>query len=105
MLPRSKRISTKQFVGAIKEGEVLHTPFFMVRCAKSDTTSRFGVSVSKKIAKTAVLRNLIKRRVYSAVKELSPLPSPAKKIIFIMKSGSDKAVYAELKEEVQKIVF
>ena len=75
MLPKSQRLTTEQVSAVIKDGKSFQSPFFTVRVLKSpnraDSKSdfaAFAVIVSKKIAKTAVARNLARRRVYEAIK-------------------------------------
>jgi ribonuclease P protein component len=65
--------------------------------------SRFGVSVPKKVAKTAVERNKIRRRVYSVIKKVESLLITGKNSIFIMKAGSEKIGFEELTNEIKKI--
>ena len=102
MLPRSKRISIQLFKDIVHKGEVIHSPYFIARCVKSDKKSRFAVSVSKKVAKTAVLRNKIRRQVYSIIRDIFPSLSANQKVVLMMKSGVDKASLNSIKLEIEK---
>jgi ribonuclease P protein component len=60
---------------------------------------RFAVVVSKKVAKTAVTRNRLRRRVYEFVRTTSP-SLPAIEAMFIMQKGASALSAAQLREEV-----
>jgi ribonuclease P protein component len=101
MLPRKQRISTQLFKDIIQKGSAFHAPLFSIRIKKTLNNSRFGVSVPKKVAKTAVLRNKIRRRVYSALKVINI--NNQHDVIFIAKIGIEKLKQIELSQEINKI--
>ena len=103
MLPHSQRISVHLFKDIMKKGEVLHSTFFIIRCVNSQEKSHYAVSVSKKIAKTAVLRNKIRRRTYSIISQFLPRFKMNKKMIIIAKIGVEKMTIDSLKKEIEKI--
>ena len=65
MLPKIKRLNTALFKKVIDTGRSLHSELFIIRSVKDKSLLKFSVSVPKKISKTAVLRNQIRRRVYT----------------------------------------
>lgn len=67
MLPRSQKLSTKQLNLVMEKGKVVHSPFFWSRFIKQDGELKIAVICPQKIAKTAVKKNLIRRKVYSAI--------------------------------------
>lgn len=69
MLSKKIRLTTSLFDQVFKNGRVQHSERFWMRSFLLPTVlpSRFAVAVPKKVAKTAVLRNKIKRMVYSAI--------------------------------------
>ncbi len=71
---------------------------FSLRVAPSKEI-RIAVSVSKKISKKAVVRNKIRRRAYSIVKEFVPI-LPKNLFLLIAKSGSDKVRGEDLRKEL-----
>ncbi len=102
MLNRSSRLTTKQFNEAMKNGKVVHSTFFIARIQSPTPSFRAAAVAPVKIAKTAVVRNRSRRRIYAAVRSLS-LPASAKAhVILIAKSplliddGSD-AMRADLR--------
>lgn len=103
MLPRSERISTELFKEVIQKGAIHHSDFLILRSQKTLILSRFGISVPKKVAKTAVLRNKIKRRLYPIIKSLKPRISIDTNTIVIAKSGLEKLNLKQTQDEVIKI--
>lgn len=103
MLSSKKRLSTTLFKEVILRGSIFHGTFSVLRCQNSQGISRFGVSVPKKVAKTAVSRNKIRRRVYSVIKSLESGLISGKNVVIVMKAGSEKAHFEELNKETEKI--
>jgi ribonuclease P protein component len=103
MISRSKRLTTQLFKEIIQKGTAFHGQFFIVRCLNTQGLSRFGVSVPKKVSKTAVERNKARRRVYSIIKKYQERLVSGKNAVFIMKVGSEKISFAELSNEIEKI--
>ena len=101
MLPRPKRLSTALFKGVIGEGRSLHSPLFVIRVLKLSGPSRFSVSVPKKIAKTAVLRNKIRRRIYSALEPLFPNIKADIHGVFIVKPTILTASFEEISKGIK----
>ncbi len=106
MLLKSQRLTTELFGNIIEKGQSFHCPFLILRVIKvgnNKERSRFAVSVPKKVAKTAVLRNKIKRRVYSIVKSYEFKIKSDLHAIFIAKTGTEKLSFTDLKMEIEKI--
>lgn len=63
MLPKKNRLTTKEWDVVFKSGRRIKSPSFtfVVLHLPALTVNKVGVSVSKKVAKTAVARNAIKR--------------------------------------------
>jgi ribonuclease P protein component len=55
-----------------QRGKTMRTPFFALRYALNNrrTTYRLAVVVSRKVSKSAVVRNRIRRRLYEVVRQL-----------------------------------
>jgi ribonuclease P protein component len=103
MLPHSQRLSTAVFDEVFKSGRLVHTGLFTVKVKSTTGTSRFAVSVSKKIAKNAVDRNKIRRRTYSAIGVVLKGKKSIKKPIcgvFVSKKGVEKASMDEIKADI-----
>ena len=101
MLQKTHRIRRSAF-SPISAGKPLFSPLFSVKYRKNiHTISRFSVVVSKKVEKTAVGRNLLKRRVYSVLKMAEKEPIQA---IFYLKKESKGADFKTLESEVLRCV-
>ena len=77
-------------------------PHFSLRVLPGDEV-KIAVPVSKKIAKKAVTRNLIRRRVRPILRELISNLKPATYMI-IAKAGAEKIKGKELKEELVRLI-
>ncbi len=85
----------------MKKGSITHGSLFSLRFMKSiDNKGHFGVVVAKKVAKTAVLRNKIRRRAYSILKKTVKNPYFA---ILFAKKGVEKASFADVKADIEKL--
>lgn len=73
---------------------------FILRTSPSDKLEVI-ISISKKVAKKAVTRNLIKRRVRPILNKMDLKPA---KYLFIARPGADKIKSEELKKELQSMI-
>jgi ribonuclease P protein component len=73
MLPKSKRMSQKEVDLVFSSGKYFKNKLFSGKYIKS-TTFKASIAPPKKVFKTAVERNKVKRRVFSAISHTSPLP-------------------------------
>lgn len=105
MLSKNCRVGRKVFPLVLKGGKRMSLPLFSVAIFDEKTAepARFSVVVSKRIARTAVMRNKMKRRVYGAIqKELINKGCPKGKIIvFFAKNNLVAAKPAEIAQEIQ----
>jgi ribonuclease P protein component len=109
MLPKERRIPRSLFQTLINPGNGSAKPrfsnskHFSLRVAgASESPARVAVSVSKKVSKSAVLRNRTRRRAYSAISALLPGLKPG--LYFVSaKPGADKLAGAELKAELEEL--
>jgi ribonuclease P protein component len=100
MLPKNKRIPRSLFSEILKSRHFTHSAHFSLRIGVSgEKTARAAVSVSKKVSKSAVVRNSIRRRTYSA---LAPhLPSLSTGLYLVVaKSGAEKLKGEALNKEI-----
>jgi ribonuclease P protein component len=101
MLPRSQRISKEVFKETQTKGLIFHSPLFFLKCSNTDSGSRFAVVISKKIAKTAVIRNRVKRRIYSIVKDLIPRFVIKRSVVITIKKNIEDISHDVLKKEIE----
>ncbi len=97
MLKRTERIRRHDF-GKVALGRASHTPLFTIRALPVEgelgASKQFSVVVSKKVAKTAVARNALRRKVYAALAESGPCRGHA---IFYMKPEALQASYETMR--------
>jgi len=107
MLSRSQKINTRLFKDILNKGKKYNSAYFFVKVLNNSdksSQSRFTCVVSKKIIKSAVKRNLFKRRFFNIIKEIyTELPSSVM-MIFFLKKGGEQLMYKDLKKEILKIV-
>ncbi|OHA60123.1 MAG: ribonuclease P protein component [Candidatus Vogelbacteria bacterium RIFOXYD1_FULL_46_19] len=103
MLDRPSRVTKDEIGTILKQGRTYHSPKVSFRVFyKPNTSTAFGVVVSKKVAVQAVVRNKIKRRVKSILrKNLAQTKSGYKSLFFIKKEG----VEARFKDLEADIVY
>ena len=89
------------FSRVLKKGKTCHSDNFTLRFI-SGTSERAAVIVSKKIAKTAVSRNTIKRKVRSALAPL--IPNKSLTILVYTKKGAAKLSVTEMARELRALI-
>jgi ribonuclease P protein component len=103
MLSQRRRIPRKLFKPIIDKGRYYNTDHFSLRAAVPEgEVARVAVSVSKKTARKAVLRNLMRRRVYSSVRDLLPSLKPGLYLV-VAKPGVVKVKGEDLNKELQQL--
>lgn len=107
MLPKQYRLSLKRdFQNVLSNGERLNNRYFGLRTNENDSNpnSRFAFIVGKKVEKSAVRRNLIKRRLRSIVlRNLNLLNENLKHDVIIIAFPSiTKVSFSELETEIVK---
>ena len=102
MLSKGRRITRHQFPTDLRQGAVVHSPHLSLRVLRgSEGAARVSVVVSKKTAKLAVDRHLIKRRIYESIaryEKTATLPSGS--YVFFAKKDAHTISFKELHEEV-----
>ena len=103
MLSKKNRLTSREFKTFFSEGKKHHTPLFTVVYVPYDTFHT-SVVVPKKVAKRAVDRNKMRRRVYGAVQQSTTQKNTTGVFIFLMKKEAFEVEYAVLKEAVSKLL-
>ena len=105
MLPKKLRIPRKLFSELLLNSRYTNSPIFSLRFVvdSSIKETRVGVSVSKKISKSAVVRNKVRRRIYDALKPIiSNFPNGL--FLFITKPGIEKFKKEKLADELKGLL-
>jgi len=102
MLKKSQRLTTEEVNLLMEKGKIAYSTLFTLRFTAGQTKTKFAAIAPKKIAKTAVARNLARRRVYEALALLinDPLKSGCHVAILCKEKAigiAPKALAADLK--------
>jgi ribonuclease P protein component len=66
--------------------------------------TRFGISVSQKVSKKAVVRNLLKRRVKAALRQLLPQIRSGWSIVIGVRPSAQGCEYDEILRELKQLL-
>lgn len=103
MLPKNRRISREIFKSFPGKKKFSESENFSLLYSPNSTTARFGVSVSKKVSKKAVVRNKIRRRTYSELRDLISISKPGL-YLFVAKPSAKDVKGEKLKNELKKLL-
>jgi len=103
MIPKKNRINKKLFDIVFKQGLTIHNPVFMFKFLKKspDNIHHFSFVVPKSVAKSAVLRNKLKRIGYNFL-QTQDLPNIIG--IFFYKKNTNNLPKEEINQEIQTIL-
>lgn len=105
MLKKNERLSRSQFNVSFKGGRRCHSPLLTLIHSPSLNHSFHGaVVVSKKVYKSAVKRNRLRRRLYSVLYNTKVSTQVEGTFIVIVKPSSATAPYREIKEELVSLL-
>jgi len=101
MLPAPHRLSaTRDIERVAKTGKYASTPAMVVRVAKGGGVTRAAVVAGLKVHKSSVQRNLVKRRIREALREMIKEIVPGIDLVVVARSGSVGKSYADLGNEL-----
>jgi len=104
MLPKKQRIPKALARDIFMRGSTTPSPHFILRTAKSPGDTRFAVSISKKVAPTAVARNRSRRRIYSALRVFVPLAQKGFLAAITVKKGGEDLPYVDISKEIEALL-
>ena len=105
MLPSAKRLKRKKdFEMIFKNGRNFKGPFLVLKIVDNKREdNRFGFVVSQKISKKATIRNQVRRRLASGVKEMKNI-TPGNDFLFLALPGIEKKEFIEVKDAISQLV-
>ena len=98
MLPKRNRLSRADF----QSKTVAQRSFAFGSLKFIDTPAKIAVVVSKKIARTAPVRNLVRRRIYAIIRPLLKAQRITSGLIVYPNKKAIAATHSELKEGLEK---
>ncbi len=89
-----------------QKGKTIRTPkMSLVYADNSRNHQRFAVVISKKVIKSAVGRNRVRRRVYEAIRSLLPEFPEKKDCIFVVYSREVKDMpFSEIQNNIKNLL-
>ncbi len=104
MLPREGRLKKKKDFGlVIKKGKGFKEDLLILKFICNELgKNRFGISVSQRVSKKAVVRNKIKRRIASAI-GLKPEIKKGLDIVLIALPGIETKNFLEIRKTINKL--
>lgn len=107
MLPRTNKVGKRQFPSPTAPGRGFASPLFSGRVtplADGTAPARYAVVVSKKVAKSAVARNTIRRRMFAAIRVQQGLAKHGFTLVLYMRNASVAAPYRTLEDAVAEVL-
>ncbi len=86
-----------------KKGRTVKNSFFFIKYLRSEGSLKFAVSISSKVAKKAVVRNGVKRRIKEAIRKSSLVGMPIMALIVPQASVMTMS-FAQLQKELVSLL-
>lgn len=104
MLSKKQKIPREIVKKVISEGHKDYSELFLIKKLKNNLPyNRYVVVVSKKVSKTAVGRNQIKRKIKSGIKKTES-ENNGWDIVFLTSPAIKKADSIKIKDEIEKVI-
>ncbi len=103
MLAKEQRLSVAAFAKVFATGKRLHLPQVSLVYVPSDTF-RAAVVVGKKVAKKAVDRNTLRRRVYTQLREITIDASLPVSVLVLVKPDFGRLAKVEQRQVVEDVI-
>lgn len=109
VLPKQYRLTRpKDFSRVHQKGKQASTRNLVVKFVEqtgqsTDDCPRFGVTISQKVSKKAVVRNRLKRQVKAALQQLLPHVRAGLWVVILLRSASVQCDYWQFLQELEQI--
>ncbi|PIR06583.1 MAG: ribonuclease P protein component [Candidatus Komeilibacteria bacterium CG11_big_fil_rev_8_21_14_0_20_36_20] len=102
MLPKNHRLNKEtEIKKLVKTGRTFLLPQFIIRYQiNKEATTKVGFVISTKVDKRASVRNLLKRRLREAVKELFPNLKLGYSVLIIAKKRALELDFQQIKKQL-----
>ncbi|MDA0267966.1 MAG: ribonuclease P protein component [Cyanobacteria bacterium] len=110
-LPKHHRLTrNRDFVAVRRFGKRVSSPSLVVGIRPrphggGDIPIRFGITVSQKVSKRAVIRNQLKRRVSAAVQSLLPRLKSSLDVVIVVRSPAIQCDYEQLLQQLRQLLL
>ena len=86
----------------MQAGKSFFLPEFIIKYKKNNLPQiQIGFIVSTRVDKRATARNLIKRRMRGAVRELLPRIKAGQQVLVVARVSAKKLAYAQIKKQLE----
>ena len=101
MLTKAQRLKTRaDFARCYQRGMARHGRYIVVRSKPNQLNhNRYGIVISKKVSKSAVVRNKIKRQI-SEILRTSDIRVANNDIVIVVKAQNSIVSYEQLKQDI-----
>ncbi|WP_319421367.1 ribonuclease P protein component [Pleurocapsa sp. FMAR1] len=112
-LPKAYRLRNRQDYRAVyKQGIRRYSPHLTLIAlvtpkqlgAVSTTVTMFGISISKKVSKKAVVRNRIKRQIKGVIRSQIKAITPGWKVVIVVKPKAIECKYEHFLRELEELL-
>ncbi|WP_295615389.1 ribonuclease P protein component [Chamaesiphon sp. GL140_3_metabinner_50] len=112
-LPKPHRLRRRQDFQKVyqygKRHQQVHLTLRSLQHLPNSTTenlpaTRFGISVSQKVSKKAVIRNLLKRQVKAALRQLLPQITSGWSVVIGVRPSAQGCEYVEILRELEQLL-
>ena len=108
-LPKAHRLrDRKDYRTVYDRGIRRYSPHLTLIALKSnslgDRQTKFGISISKKVSKKAVIRNRIKRQIKGVIRERIKAIAPSWKIVIVVKPKAIECKYEHFLRELEELL-
>lgn len=104
MLPKKHRLTYRESEALLKNSFSLASPFFTLKVRYGLESTKCSVAVPKRVAKKAVERNRIRRRIYAACREVFEEFPLGVHILLFARKGVEGTSLEEIKAEIRRCV-
>lgn len=112
-LPKANRLRNRRDFQAVYQRGIRRSSSNLVLRALLDpkpkedypiSSTRFGISISQKVSKKAVVRNRIKRQIKSAIRELLPQIEGGWRIAIVVRASAIECKYEHFLRELKQLL-
>ncbi|XLQ11816.1 MAG: ribonuclease P protein component [cyanobacterium endosymbiont of Epithemia adnata isolate EadnSB Bon19] len=109
-LPKAHRLKKpKDFQAVYKRGQLYKSSHLLMRVLSRKhqtmipSPTQFGISISQKISKKAVVRNRLKRQIKAAIRSLLPIISPGLEVVITVRHSQRECNYEYFLRELKQL--
>ena len=107
MLPKANRLTKEtDFKKIAKGAKPIHSKFFLLKkLSTPEKLVKFGIVISSKISKKAVVRNKIRRQIREVLKENLADIKTGQKVMIVVKDTALNKDFKEIKQDLENLLI